>query len=66
MSKTEEILQSINTLRSEFKTFNDIILPAITKTIEDQIKPVMDKQTEFEKRLSRLEKQLNDHIHDTK
>jgi len=62
MSKTEEILQSVTQLRNDFKTFNDIILPAIEKAIQDQVKPIMDKQIEFERRLSLLERKVDKHL----
>lgn len=62
MSKTDLILATVEQLRSEFKAFNDVILPAIQQTINDQLKPVLDKQTELEKRLSDLEQIVHKHI----
>jgi hypothetical protein len=62
MSKSDQILQSVEQLRADFKIFNDNILPAIELVIDDKLKPVIQKQIDLEKRITDLEKIVHNHI----
>ncbi len=62
MSKTDKILETVEQLLRDFKTYNDMILPAIQQTINDQLQPVIEKQNDLERRLSELEKKVDNHI----
>jgi hypothetical protein len=58
MSKTEEILSLVTQMRNEFKAHNDMLLPAIEGVISDHLKPLIDKITDIDKRLTLLEKEF--------
>lgn len=62
MSKTEEILQGLNLLRQEFRAFNDIIIPAIEKVMDDKLKPVMDETSSLRLKVESLQKKLDEHL----
>lgn len=65
MSKYAEILSSIQQLRTDFKTHNDFLLPAIEEVITDHLTPMVEEVNNLKEKVSQLELIINNHIRKT-